>query len=113
MVPSVRVACLTGDRRSWSSRRTVFPPVAPTPLLEEYATARHAFALSSVDLCEIARSSCVSAFSDDERNDLHNDDNINNTNVPNIRLTFREKTLAAELKCLRDGNAEMEKQKKK
>jgi AMP deaminase len=72
----------------------------PTPLLEEYATARHAFALSSVDMCEIARNSCVAAFSDEERMDLHNDENPDCTNVPACRLNFRQATLQGELDLL-------------
>ncbi|KAH8054374.1 adenosine-phosphate deaminase [Aureococcus anophagefferens] len=72
----------------------------PTPLLEEYATARHAFALSSVDVCEIARNSCVAAFSDEERMDLHNDENPDCTNVPACRLNFRQATLQGELDLL-------------
>lgn len=75
----------------------------PTPLLEEYATARHAFALSTVDLCEIARSSCVGAFSEEERADLHSDDAIDCTNVPLLRLAFRRSTLDAEYDFLESG----------
>lgn len=73
----------------------------PTPLLEEYATARHAFALTAVDICEIARSSCLSAFSDDERSDLHNDDHLDCTNVPPCRLDFRKASLRCELENLK------------
>ena len=35
----------------------------PTPLLEEFVTAKHAFDLSDWDMCEAARSSCVAFFS--------------------------------------------------
>jgi AMP deaminase len=72
----------------------------PTPLLEEYATARHAFDLSSVDLCEIARSSCVAAFSPSEREDLHGKDDPHRTNVPVLRLDFRKKQLEREFEGL-------------
>ena len=73
----------------------------PTPLLEEYATAKHAFDLSHVDLCEIARFSVHAAFSEAERHELHGDDDPVKTNIPSIRLEFRKKQLASELSGLK------------
>jgi len=77
------------------------------PLLEEYTTAAHAYKLSRVDLCEIARNSVLQCGWDEvtkqrwigqhyntkegaEANDIYR------TNVPNTRLQFRHYLLTEE-----------------
>ena len=71
----------------------------PTPLLEEYATARHSFDLSSIDLCEIARYSCLAAFTEKELKEMYGDGTNHDpdqTNVPPMRLNFRQERLKEE-----------------
>eukprot|EP00484_Ammonia_sp_Unknown_P010444 CAMPEP_0197076868 /NCGR_PEP_ID=MMETSP1384-20130603/212326_1 /TAXON_ID=29189 /ORGANISM="Ammonia sp." /LENGTH=1122 /DNA_ID=CAMNT_0042515727 /DNA_START=113 /DNA_END=3482 /DNA_ORIENTATION=+ len=80
---------------------------SPNPLLEEYTTAAHAYKLSRVDLCEIARNSVLQCGWDEvtkqrwigqhyntkegaEANDIYR------TNVPNTRLQFRHYLLTEE-----------------
>jgi AMP deaminase len=76
------------------------------PLVEEYAVAAQLYKLSSIDMCEIARNSVLmSGFSHatkchwigsnyKERGPKGNC--IDKTNVPNIRLLFREEMLQQE-----------------
>jgi AMP deaminase len=78
----------------------------PTPLLEEYATAKHSFDLSSIDVCEIARYSCLAAFSEGELKDMYNrgvkgEDQPDKTNIPKMRLDYRRERLEEEWKELK------------
>jgi len=78
----------------------------PTPLLEEYATARHSFDLSSIDLCEIARYSCLAAFTDSELTAMYDrdeggEDKPDRTNVPRMRLGYRKQRLKEEWSILK------------
>ena len=77
----------------------------PTPLLEEYATARHAFGLSAADLCEIARNSCLAAFSPTERAALYDGDRSAGSNVPRCRLAYRKQRLDGEWAAIRAAAA--------
>lgn len=70
--------------------------VTHAPLLEEYVTARNAFELDEVDLSEVGRNSCFTAFSVEERSALHDFDNPRRTNIPPRRLAFRTQALEAE-----------------
>jgi len=77
------------------------------PLMEEYSIAAQIFKLSSSDLCELARNSCLmSGFSHDVKQHwlgpnytaegvASND--ITRTNVPDIRVAYRYETLQDEL----------------
>ncbi|GMH61624.1 hypothetical protein TrLO_g9918 [Triparma laevis f. longispina] len=76
----------------------------PTPLLEEYATARHSFDLSSIDLCEIARYSCLAAFTKEELRQMYGDGEQHDpdkTNIPPMRINYRAKQLQEELASLK------------
>ena len=76
------------------------------PLIEEYAVAAQVYKLSNVDMCEIARNSVIiSGFPHKakqhwigkyylKRGPKGND--IKQTNVPNIRLKFRDECLMEE-----------------
>lgn len=80
------------------------------PLMEEYTIAKQVWKLSSVDLAEIARNSvlqssfepCVKAFwigsTYRQRGPAGND--IHRTNVPNLRMEFREVALRDELRAV-------------
>jgi len=80
--------------------------------MEEYSICKQIYRLSQADVCEIARNSVLqSGFSDDEK--LHwlgsldrwkND--ILKTNVPNIRVRFRNKTWLEEWLVLK-GESEV------
>lgn len=82
------------------------------PLMEEYSIAKQIYRLSQSDTCEIARNSVLqSGYSDEEK--LHwlgsldrwkND--ITKTNVPNIRIKFRNKTWLEEWLVLK-GESEV------
>jgi AMP deaminase len=82
------------------------------PLMEEYSIAKQIYRLSQADTCEIARNSVLqSGYSDQEK--LHwlgsldrwrND--ILKTNVPNIRVRFRNKTWLEEWLVLK-GESEV------
>ena len=77
------------------------------PLIEEYSVAAQIYKLSSVDMCELARNSVLQSGWEDsvkkhwigknykkrgvEGNDLEK------TNVPDIRVEYREHTLQSEL----------------
>jgi AMP deaminase len=77
------------------------------PLMEEYSIAAQVWKLSSVDMCELARNSVImSGFSHKikqhwiGRNYLKdgiNANDINRTNIPDIRITFRHETFIEEL----------------
>ncbi|ETO25728.1 AMP deaminase, partial [Reticulomyxa filosa] len=76
------------------------------PLIEEYAIAAQVYKLSAIDMCEIARNSVLQCgFPEDckrhwigkkyyQRGPAGN--NINQTNVPDIRLRFRDELLKEE-----------------
>lgn len=78
------------------------------PLIEEYSVAAQIFKMSSTDLCELARNSVLmSGFEQQIKvkwlgQNCHlsgpagND--IQKTNVPNIRLAYRYQTLMEEVK---------------
>lgn len=77
------------------------------PLIEEYSVAAQIYKLSAVDMCELARNSVLQSgwetsikkhwlgkkymVGGEEGN------NIEKTNVPNIRVSYREQTLKSEL----------------
>lgn len=83
------------------------------PLMEEYTIAKQVWKLSSVDLSEVARNSVLqSSFPPHVKafwiggaywrggcagNDIHR------TNVPNMRLKYRELALAEEIQVVRDS----------
>merc|ERR1712228_5384 len=76
------------------------------PLIEEYAIAAQVYKLSAIDMCEIARNSVLqSGFnSQDKKHWLGANfnrrgvagNNVKQTNVPSIRLLFRDELLAEE-----------------
>eukprot|EP01123_Difflugia_compressa_P015458 TRINITY_DN8697_c0_g1_i1.p1 TRINITY_DN8697_c0_g1~~TRINITY_DN8697_c0_g1_i1.p1 ORF type:complete len:303 (-),score=38.69 TRINITY_DN8697_c0_g1_i1:28-864(-) len=86
--------------------------ISNDPLAEEYALAAQMWKFTTTDLCELARSSIlISGFPSGtkkkligvnyeqpgpEGNDPHK------TNVPNIRLAFRQITLEGELKSIKE-----------
>ncbi|CAK9172216.1 unnamed protein product [Ilex paraguariensis] len=85
------------------------------PLVEEYSVAAKLWKLSSCDLCEIARNSVYqSGFSHQaklhwlgskyfkrgpEGNDIHK------TNVPSMRISFRDETWKEEMQYVYSGKA--------
>ncbi|KZV85080.1 AMP deaminase [Exidia glandulosa HHB12029] len=85
------------------------------PLLEEYSVAAHIYKFSQASLAELARNSVIqSGFEMQVKRHwiglkwylpgaAGND--INKTNVPNIRLAFRHQTLLEELTMIRHGSA--------
>ena len=80
------------------------------PLIEEYSIAAQVYKLSTVDLCEIARNSVIqSGFEPNlKRHWLGNNydlpgpagNDIEKTNVPNIRICFRFETRMEEINFL-------------
>jgi AMP deaminase len=76
------------------------------PLMEEYSVAAQIWKLSSVDMCEIARNSCIaSGFELEIKKKWLGDNcdlpgplgnNIEKTNVPNRRIGFRYEQLRHE-----------------
>ncbi|KAK6350970.1 AMP deaminase, variant 2 [Orbilia javanica] len=80
------------------------------PLIEEYSVAAQIYKLSAVDMCELARNSVLqSGFEAGlktrwlgngwyKRGVAGND--MEKTNVPNIRLQFRDETLMQELEMI-------------
>jgi len=76
------------------------------PLVEEYAVAAQLYKLSNIDMCEIARNSVlISGFShatkchwigNNYRERGPKGNCIDKTNVPNIRVLFREEMLQQE-----------------
>lgn len=68
-------------------------------LLEEYSVATQVWKFSPTDQCEIARNSVLqSGWEADFKRHFLGDDyqDIQETNVPLIRLKYRAETLAAE-----------------
>lgn len=76
------------------------------PLIEEYAIAAQIWKLSSTDMCEIARNSCLQSgwegkikkhwLGEKYMNHGPAGNDIHKTNVPNIRLAYRFQTLMEE-----------------
>ncbi|RKO92458.1 hypothetical protein BDK51DRAFT_15600, partial [Blyttiomyces helicus] len=76
------------------------------PLIEEYSVAAQIWKLSSTDMCEIARNSCLQSgwemqikkrwLGDNCRYPGPAGNDIQKTNVPNIRLAYRYQTLMEE-----------------
>jgi len=72
-------------------------------LVEEYSVAAQVWKLSATDQCEIARNSVLqSGF--ERLYKLHflgsNLSDIKETNVPEVRLTYRAESLSTELKLI-------------
>ena len=69
-------------------------------MVEEYSVATQVWKLSSCDQCEIARNSVVQSGWE-KKYKLHflgeNFSDIRETNVPAIRLLFRQETLRTEI----------------
>ncbi|KAI5958963.1 AMD1 [Candida pseudojiufengensis] len=76
------------------------------PLIEEYSVAAQIYKLSSVDMCELARNSCLQSGYEAE-NKKHwlgknymlggvDGNDIEKTNIPNIRCEFRDETRKSE-----------------
>jgi len=82
------------------------------PLIEEYSIAAQVYKLSSIDLCEIARNSVLQSGFDSnvKRHWIGNNydvpgpagNEIEKTNVPNVRISFRYETLLEELGFILD-----------
>lgn len=80
------------------------------PLIEEYSIAAQIYKLSNVDMCELARNSVLQSGYESEikrhwlgeRYDLSGPDGneIEKTNVPNIRLSFRYETFQHEFELM-------------
>lgn len=86
------------------------------PLVEEYSVATQVWKLSSTDQCEIARNSVLQSGWEDvfKRHFLGPDYmDIDMTNVPLIRLRYRDETLAEEKSLVTKNAAEKKKQAKK
>jgi AMP deaminase len=75
-------------------------------LIEEYSIAAQVWKLSTVDLCEIARNSVLQSGwehcykqewlgEDYDKEGAHGND-INKSNLPNIRICYRQETLRDE-----------------
>lgn len=81
------------------------------PLMEEYSIAKQVWRLSSADLCELARMSVLQSGFDNECKErwigsadpFAND--IAKTNVPHIRMRFRQRLLNEEIKLLASDGA--------
>jgi len=81
------------------------------PLLEEYSVAAHIYKFSQASLAELARNSVIQSGFEMEvkRHWLGQKwylpgaagNDINKTNVPDLRLTYRHQTLLEELNLLR------------
>lgn len=88
------------------------------PLLEEYSVATHIYKLPQSSLAELARNSVIQSGFEMEvkRHWLGQHwylpgaagNDINKTNVPNIRLAYRHQTLLDELNIVRNGSAGMQ-----
>lgn len=77
------------------------------PLIEEYSVAGQIYKLSSVDMCELARNSVLQSGWEDsvkkhwigknyQKGGVAGND-LEKTNVPNIRVEYRQRTLDSEL----------------
>ena len=103
-----------GHKVSLSSDNPLQLHMTNEPLNEEYAIASHMWKLSNCDLSEIARNSVlISGFSFTEKSErigetfyvtgVQGNDSAK-TNIPNIRIAYREATLVEELKHLKSGS---------
>ena len=80
------------------------------PLIEEYSVAAQIYKLNAVDMCELARNSVLqSGFEHTLKQrwlgpDYHHlgesANNVAKTNVPNVRVAFRQSTLLEELSMI-------------
>ncbi|KAF8349501.1 AMP deaminase [Amanita rubescens] len=87
------------------------------PLLEEYSVAAHIYKMPQSSLAELARNSVIQSGFEMEikRHWLGQEwylsgaagNDINKTNVPNIRLEYRYQTLLAELELIRGKRKEI------
>ena len=60
--------------------------------------------MSSIDLCEIARYSCLAAFNKEELQQMYgdaDDHDPDKTNIPPMRINYRIKQLEEELNGLK------------
>ena len=83
------------------------------PLVEEYSVAAQVWKMSAADLCEIARNSVINSdFPHEEKRHWVGDsywhpgaagNDIQKTNLPNVRLHFRMDVLDAEKALIRAG----------
>ncbi|GAA5803832.1 hypothetical protein EDC94DRAFT_582172 [Helicostylum pulchrum] len=81
------------------------------PLIEEYSVAAQIWKLSATDMCELARNSVIQSGWEDQikRHWIGHEwykpgvegNDMQKTNVPNIRVAFRHETLKEELDSLR------------
>lgn len=74
-------------------------------LVEEYSVATQVWKLSSVDQCEIARNSVLQSGWEVSFKKLYlgvDYSDIRETNVPPIRLRYRQEVRDEELRCLKD-----------
>ncbi|AGO10673.1 AaceriABR204Cp [[Ashbya] aceris (nom. inval.)] len=80
------------------------------PLIEEYSVAAQIYKLSNVDMCELARNSVLQSGweaqikrhwigKDFEKAGVDGND-VEKTNVPNIRINYRHETLCTELELV-------------
>ena len=86
------------------------------PLVEEYSVAASVWKLSAADLCEIARNSVLNSdFPHEDKQHWVSDrywipgprgNDMKKTNVPNIRVQFRNDVLAAERALVAAGVAQ-------
>ncbi|CAM8912762.1 unnamed protein product [Rhodiola kirilowii] len=84
-------------------------------LVEEYSVAAKVWKLSSCDMCEIARNSVYqSGFSHEDKVHWHGSkyylrgpegNDIHKTNVPPLRITFRDQTWKDEMQYVYSGTA--------
>ncbi|XP_048588124.1 AMP deaminase 2 isoform X2 [Nematostella vectensis] len=80
------------------------------PLMEEYSIAAQVWKLSPCDMAELARNSVLmSGFEEEVKRQwigcdkLEGSNDITKTNVPNIRVCFRQETLLQELETICEG----------
>lgn len=76
------------------------------PLIEEYSVAAQIYKLNAVDMCELARNSVIQSGFEHELKAMWlgsyfdqrgmDGNNMDKTNVPNIRVAFRNQTLEEE-----------------
>jgi AMP deaminase len=86
------------------------------PLIEEYSVAAQIYKLSAVDMCELARNSVLQSGWEAQLkrrwlgNEYHvpgpKGNEINKSNVPSIRLTYRYLTLVEELQLVLSAGAQ-------
>lgn len=69
------------------------------PLMEEYSVVGQLFRLGSVDMCEIARNSIQMSSFQEEWKQFHSSEP--NSNVPSMRLRFREQIKKEEFETLK------------